>query len=115
MGDSVVLKAEQRDQLTSRWDPHWEVTRINGPVVYIRNQMTGKYKPVNREKLRLVDPTVAWDDVNPRPRRQIRRPRGLRALPRGVEEQVAQPEGIAPEAAPPPGDLLLEDRPPPDG
>ena len=75
VGDSVVLAAHDRVTMTSLWDPHWEVTRVSGPVVYVRNQLTGKHKPVNREKVRLIDPTVAWDEVNPRPQRQIRRGR----------------------------------------
>jgi hypothetical protein len=70
VGDSMVLAAHDRVAMTSRWDPHWEVTRVSDPVVYVRNQFTGKYKPVNREKVRLVDPTIAWDEVNPRPSRQ---------------------------------------------
>ena len=67
VGDSVVLAAQDRVALTSRWDPHWEVTRVSGPVVYVRNQLTGKHKPVNREKVRLVDPNIAWDVINPVP------------------------------------------------
>ena len=76
VGDSVVLAAQDRVAMTSRWDPHWEVTRVSGPVVYVRNQLTGRHNPVNREKVRLVDPTIAWDVINPHSRKQIRRPEG---------------------------------------
>lgn len=105
VGDSVVLKAEQRGQLTSRWDPHWEVTRVSGPVVHIRNQLTGAYRPVNREKVRLVDPTLAWDEVNPRPPRVIHRARRFVPPPLAPHIPPAQaippPQPIQPPHAPP--------------
>ena len=94
VGDSEVLKAEQRGQFTSRWDPHWEVTRINGPVIYIRNQLTGKYRPVNREKVRLVDPTLAWDEINPGPPRIIRQPRRNAPQPELHIPAVHQPAEV---------------------
>ena len=34
-GDHVVLKVGNREGLTSRWDPQWVVTRVNGPATYI--------------------------------------------------------------------------------
>ena len=34
IGDTVLLKAEERLTLTSRWDPQWEVVR--GPVLWLR-------------------------------------------------------------------------------
>ena len=67
VGDTVVVKAEERVTLTSRWDPMWEVTRVRGPVVWIRQQQTSKTKVLNREKVRIVDPDMAWEDINPRP------------------------------------------------
>ena len=69
----MVVKAEERVTLTSRWDPMWEVTRVRGSVVWIRQQQTGKIKVLNREKVRIVDPDMAWEDINPRPVRDQRR------------------------------------------
>ena len=70
-GDSVVIKADDRQPLTSRWDPHWEVTRKRGPVLWLRQQQTGRTKVFNREKVRLVDTTITWEDCNTRPPRAI--------------------------------------------
>ena len=97
VGDSVVLAAHDRVAMTSRWDPHWEITRVSGPVVYVRNQLTGKHKPVNREKVRLVDTTVSWDEINPRPRRRIRR--GRRGQGLAQPENQTQPEFLPPPPA----------------
>ena len=110
VGDSVVLAAQDRVAMTSRWDPHWEVTRGSGPVVYVRNQLTGKHKPVNREKVRLVDPTIAWDVINPRPRKQIRWPR--RGLGRAGGDEPLAPPLQAPHPGPreqAPGGALSSD------
>ena len=73
-GDHVVIKAEERLTFTSRWDPMYIVTRVNGAVVYLRHQQTGKTKMLNREKCRLVDPDIIWDEVIPRPRRKHKGP-----------------------------------------
>ena len=72
-GDSVVLKVGNRQGMTSRWDPHWMVVRVSGPAVTIYQAETGKRKVVNRDKLMPVPPDLAWDEVNPRPRRRPRR------------------------------------------
>ncbi len=71
VGDSVILKAEARDQFTSRWDPQFEIIRIRGPVIWIRHQKSNKVKKVNRSKVKLVDPNISWDDCRPRPPRQL--------------------------------------------
>ena len=80
IGDSVVIKAEERIALTSRWDPHWQIYRIRGPVIFVRQQQTGKQKVLHREKVKLVDPTILWDECNPRPRRSQYRPRVRKSL-----------------------------------
>ena len=97
MGDSIVLKADVRGQLTSRWDPLWDIYRIRGKAVWIRQQSSGQEKTVNREKVRLVDPTIAWDDCEPRPRTV---PGG-----RGYEQRRAHiPPRVEPPPAAPAGD-----------
>jgi transposase InsO family protein len=81
VGDSVVIKAEERLTNTTRWDPHWEVFRVRGPTHWVRNQRTGQTKTLHREKLTLVDPSITWDEIPPRPKRQYTpRPGSLRVL-----------------------------------
>ena len=80
-GDHVIIKAEERLTFTSRWDPMYIVTRVNGPVVYLRHQQTGKTKMLNREKCRIVDPDIIWDEVIPRPRRKHKGPIGSHQQP----------------------------------
>ena len=72
VGDTVMMKAEERVAQTSRWDPQWEVYRVHGTTHWVRHQPSGKTKKVHREKLTLVDPTVVWDGLPARPRRQFR-------------------------------------------
>ena len=71
-GDSVVLKSQEKLTFTSGWDPQYEVFRVRGPVCWIRQQQTGKTRVVNRSKLLLVDPNIAWDELRARPRRDPR-------------------------------------------
>ena len=35
VGDTVLLKAEERLTLTSHWDPQWGVVRVRGPVLWL--------------------------------------------------------------------------------
>ena len=100
VGDTVVVKAEERVTLTSRWDPMWEVTRVRGPVVWIRQQQTGKIKVLNREKVRIVDPDMAWEDINPRPVQDQRR---RAAIPAPIDRLVTTrgPPADQPAVAPP--------------
>ena len=69
-GDHVIVLAPERLTLTSRFDPLWIVTRIRGTTLWLHQQQTGKIRKVHREKVRLADPELAWDQVNPRPIRQ---------------------------------------------
>ena len=66
-GDSVFIKSEARVTLTSRWDPHWTVTRVRGSVISLHHKQTGKTKVLNAEKCRIVNPEQNWDSCNPRP------------------------------------------------
>jgi hypothetical protein len=107
VGDSVVIKAEERITNTSRWDPHWEVYRVRGTTHWLRNQMTGQTKKLHREKLTLVDPSVAWDVIAPRPKRQFApRPGSLRTLLphldqnlplQNLDGNIAAPQDVAPQ------------------
>ena len=93
VGDSVVVKAEERISLSSRWDPRWEVYRVRGPVIFVRHQQTGKEKTLNREKVRLVDPTILWDECAPRPLRSQYKPRQKKVVtePHGSRDDFQVP------------------------
>ena len=73
VGDTVMIKAEERTTNTSRWDPQWEVYRVHGTTHWVRHQPTGKERKVHREKLTLVDANLAWDELPDRPKRQFRK------------------------------------------
>ena len=117
VGDTVVVKADDRVSFTSRWDPQWEVTRVSGPVVRVRHQQSGRIRTVNREKVRITDPTICWDDYTPRPpraapRRQVRyQPPRAEAdnQPPILAEDNQQPALAADDQQPPP----IEDNQPP--
>ena len=81
-GDTVVIKAPDPLTLTSKWDPQWTVTQVKDKVVWLTHQQTGKQKILNVNKVRLVDPEIAWDELNPRPVRNTRRPARLQLGPR---------------------------------
>ena len=70
VGDSVLLKAEERLTNTLRWDPGYIVTRVNGTTHWLRHEDSGRTRKVHREKLRLADVTLDWDRIPPRPKRQ---------------------------------------------
>jgi transposase InsO family protein len=69
IGDTVTVKAEERRTNTSRWDPEYEVIRVRGTTHWVRHQSTGRERKLHREKLTLVDPNIAWDEIPHRPRR----------------------------------------------
>ena len=99
VGDSVVILAQEPLTLTSRWDPRWFITQIRQKVIWVQHQPSGAQKILNRNKVRLVDPDMAWDAVHPRPHRQINRP----ALQKGRMRRPARPgQGKGP-ATPQPG------------
>ena len=75
-GDHVIVLAPERLTLTSRFDPLWVVTRVRGTTLWLHQMESGRIRRVHREKVRLVDPNLAWDEVNPRPvRKQAKRRR----------------------------------------
>ncbi len=69
VGDTVTIKAEEAVTNTSRWDPQYQVIRVEGPVHWVRHQVTGKERKLNREKLTLVDPEMVWDELPDRVKR----------------------------------------------
>jgi hypothetical protein len=73
VGDRVILKAQEALTMTAKWDFGYTITRVRGNVVYLLHPQTGKTTQVNRDKVRLVSPDVAWDEVRPRPRRVQKR------------------------------------------
>jgi hypothetical protein len=73
VGDSVIVAANEPVSLSAKWDHQYEVTKSHGTTFWVRHQRTMKELKVHRDKLRLVDPNMLWDDVAPRPRRQFRR------------------------------------------
>ena len=108
-GDMVVLLAAEPLTLTSRWDPQWQVTRVSGTTISLRHQQSGQIKKVHRSKVKVVDPDMVWDDVNPRPRRKqgTRAPQGVRVDIHVDPPQVTmQPPGGDPQVMgnPPPSD-----------
>ena len=86
VGDTVVIKAAEPLTLTSKWDPQWTVTRVRGKVISVSHQQSGRAKTLNINKVKLVDPNIAWDEVNPRP---IRNPRiGARQPPQDLRTRL---------------------------
>ena len=95
VGDTVLLKAEERLTLTSRWDPQWEVVRVRGPVLWLRQQQSGKLRVANREKVKLVDPHLNWDEITPHPRRTQRRPSAVIGGAPIIRPPQTPPNGLA--------------------
>ena len=113
VGDSVVIKAEEPLTLTSKWEPQWVVTQVRGKALWLTHQHTGKQKILNREKVRVVDPEIIWDELRPRPKRRAnvrgaairpwqlppQMPAPAPALPKPADEDVQplEPEAATPE------------------
>ena len=70
VGDTVIVAANEPVSLSAKWDHQFEVTKIRGLTYWVRHQLTNKELKVHRDKLRIVDPNMAWDNVAARPRRQ---------------------------------------------
>ena len=77
-------------------NPQFEVIRVRGPVCWIQHQRTGKVRSVNRNKLLLVDPNMAWDEVATRPHRNPRQGVNFRVAP---ERDVCPPNIGVPRPA----------------
>ena len=96
MGDTVVVKAHNRLTFTSKWDPQYEVFDVRGPVVWLRNQKTGKTKVLDKRRVVLVDPDILWDDVQARPRCATRRSTTLvyNEIERDLDDNDVQEETV---------------------
>ncbi len=70
VGDHVILKANEPLSLTAKWDYGYLVTKVNGLTVDLLHPESGATMRVHREKVVLTDPDMAWEELNPRPRRQ---------------------------------------------
>ena len=81
VGDTVLLRAEERLINTARWDPGYVVIRVKGTTHWLREADTGRIRKVHGEKLRLQDTTLDWDRLPPRPKRRPRK--------RQCDEEVA--------------------------
>ena len=103
-GDTVVLLAPEPVTLTSKWDPHWIVTRVANTTVFLRHQQSGHTKKVHRSKVRLVDPDMVWDEVSPRPRRKQHRG-GLQVTVNIPVDTPNTTDATPPEGVPHPGTL----------
>ncbi|ELU13091.1 hypothetical protein CAPTEDRAFT_196473 [Capitella teleta] len=69
VGDHVTLLANPPLTLSSKREPMFIVTHVQGPVITCQHQQTGKVKVVNKDKVKVCDPDVAWEGINPRPTR----------------------------------------------
>ena len=69
VGDHVTITANPSVSLGTKRDPLFIITKVRGSVCWCQHQQTGKVKVVNLEKVRVVSPDVAWEGINPRPRR----------------------------------------------
>ena len=82
LGDHVCLRAHDRAGLDARWDHGYVIVRIRGPIITVIGPHNSR-KTVNREHVRLVDPTIDWEELNPRVTAQQQR--------RNQEEAMALP------------------------
>ena len=65
---------------TNYLDPQYKVYKIRGVVYWVRHQLSGKVKILNRSKILLVDPNICWDEVHKRPTRDPRQGMHLDAM-----------------------------------
>ena len=114
IGDSVVVLAAEPLTFTSRWDPQYEVFRIRGSTLWVKHQTTGKTKIIHRDRCRIVDPNICWDETRPRPLRSQARVSGPR--PQHISPATNRPATLDPHtavAAPPSTSSTQDDSVPP--
>ena len=103
-GDHVILRANEPVSLSAQWDFAYVVTQVNGLTVDLLHPESGKTLRVHREKVKLVDPDITWDEIHPRPRRQrIRQvPRRMVHHDEAVPRPLPPPRAAQPAAPPAP-------------
>ena len=98
VGDSVVILAQEPITFASKWEPQWQITRISGSTCYIRNQVSGATKRLHRDHVKLVDPSITWDVLPPRPKRaQVRRRPVWDDIPGANHRNVDPPAPVTPD------------------
>ena len=106
-----------KSPLENKYDAVYLVTRVRGPVITIVHQPTGKKRVLNRDKLRLVNPDLVWDQVQPRRSRAQRTRRLSQYLEvqpgESREHELAQQADPAGEV--PHGDNINDDEDAADG
>ena len=93
VGDIVIVAANEPVALSAKWDHQFEVTRCQGTTYWITHQLSGKILKVHREKIRLVDPEMVWEDVHDRSRRYVRRAR-IPKNPQVNDENIVPPPNV---------------------
>ena len=68
---------------------------MRGPVLWLRQQQSGKLSVANREKVKLVDPHLNWYEITPRPRHTHRRPRAVIGGAPIIRPPQTPPNGLA--------------------
>ena len=101
VGDTVLVKVNERVTMDPRWDHKYLVTAIRGSVISVTDQRTGHRKVLNRDKLLPVTAT-GWEGVNPRVKRASRPPRHTLPPPTVANRQPAEAAPRAAPRAPPP-------------
>ena len=64
VGDTDILRANERMTFTNYLGPQYEVFKISDIVYWVRHQPSGHVRILNRSKPLLVDPNVCWDNVH---------------------------------------------------
>ena len=77
-------------------------------MLWIRQQQSGRTRVVNREKVKLVDPKVSWDESRPRPLRVQRRHKALAQREPESEDRQEEPESGDRQEEPESGDRQEE-------
>ena len=110
VGDHVCVYANDRSSLDARWDHGYVVTRIRGPVITVIGPQNRR-RVINREHVRLVDPSADWEELNPRVfAHQQRKIRGYEMMKPGVPaassdlrgKALNRPNTADPDYTPPP-------------